>query len=275
MLAFLSRMKRFRFIVLVLYLSSACAQSGGCTYSYEGDYYDLSGLSSDSSDYKVQMSPASTVTWINVCRPVVSTICKSCCGSDVAGCMQWDPNSQNGQASIGAYSSATFMPLKGQKGVILLYISGLNARTYEVDFVCDPSQKIGAPVFANENPTKHYNFVWNTAQACPQFGCANSSWCQDCLSDGSGSCKWCLDSNQCEPNTEYDKRCMSYVQNPKFCPPDVCAPNSDCTSCAGESGCSWCLDSSSCIHTPGPNRFPCDNIISTPSLCPKGKVRLH
>jgi len=159
------------FILVLLYLRFVYAQTGGCTYSYNGDDYDLSSLSNSGSDYKIQMTPASTISLVNVCRPVVSTLCKACCGSDVAGCQQWDPSSQNGQASMGAYSSATFMTLQhgtsGAKGVTLQYVSGLNARTYEIDFICDSGAGTGSPIFENENPTKHYNFQWTTSAACP------------------------------------------------------------------------------------------------------------
>jgi len=162
-------MKLFAVLCFVFFLSYATAQA--CTYSYNGDSYDLSSLKNDKTDQTVTISAMGQTVWINVCRPVLSSICSACCGTDVAACQQWDPKSQNGQASLGTVSGQQFTALSnapaGKKGLTIQYTGGLNGRQMEIDFVCDSSAGQGAPVFTSENPVKHYNFQWSSAAACP------------------------------------------------------------------------------------------------------------
>ncbi len=52
-------------------------------------------------------------------------------------------------------------------GLTVAFTNGWQNRQFEIDFTCDYTVSIGAPVFTGENPALHYNFEWNSVYACP------------------------------------------------------------------------------------------------------------
>jgi len=147
-----------------------------CTYKipHSNQVVDLSKLANSKQDYFIPKNSVPKQTWdvwINVCREIVGAPGKpQPCGSGISGCQQWDPNSQNGKASMGTVSSAVFQPLtiQGKQGVTVQYTGGTGQRKMEIDFVCNPQAGDGKPVFTAENPSLHYNFMWESKYACPK-----------------------------------------------------------------------------------------------------------
>jgi len=142
-----------------------------CTYSNDGNNYDLSPLTNNEVDYKLTIpDPHFTIEcWINVCRPTVVQTC----GSNSAGCEQWD--SSGGKASLGqatpfTWHSATTSGTDGY-GVMTQYTNGDAGRSMEITFICNENAGTGGPVYVNEIPNLQYNFQWATQYACPtNFG---------------------------------------------------------------------------------------------------------
>jgi hypothetical protein len=132
-----------------------------------GELYDLSPIMNSNADYYI---PKNTYPsqgwdiWINICRPLVTQIC----GPTAAGCLQWDPKSPGGKASIGTATTLQFVrAVVPGSGVTAEFIQGDLDRKMEIDFKCDPNAGTGFPAFQNEAPTHHYNFQWTSAYACP------------------------------------------------------------------------------------------------------------
>jgi len=162
--------------VVVLYFESILGQSTPipCTWtdSATGQTYDLSALSSASSDYKMNYdtTDAKKLVWINMCRPLVNTLC----GTTVAGCQQWDPNNANGKATLGIASTLAFSygtQSTGGSGLIAKFSGGTVVnnvpRNIEIDFTCSASAGIGTPTYVSETKTTlTYIFSWSTQYAC-------------------------------------------------------------------------------------------------------------
>jgi len=135
--------------------------------------YDISPLMNSNNDYYI---PKNTFPnqgwdiWINICRPLVTQVC----GATASGCQQWDPKSAGGKAAMGTASTLQFQPATApgfqNYGVTAEFLQGDLDRRMEIDFKCDPNAGVGAPVFQNEAPTHHYNFLWVSQFACPVAG---------------------------------------------------------------------------------------------------------
>jgi len=157
-------------VLLTIYLFSfAVGQT--CTYTdSKGMNYNLAPLKNDQNDYFQNVVAKKWNIWINVCRPLVTTLC----GTAAAGCQQWDPSTPAGKASLGTVASMALTDLKrpgpgpnGKYGVTASFTNGGSGRTFEVDFQCDEGQNPGSFGFLDESPNLHYNFGWPTKYACP------------------------------------------------------------------------------------------------------------
>jgi len=156
--------------ILLACFSSLNAQttfySCNWTNSATGDIYNFNPLLNNNTDYFEQTS--AWKVWINVCRQLVSTLC----GTNVAGCQQWDPSTPAGKASLGAANTVQWVPLvrttsQGQKGATAKFSNGGGGRSFEIDFQCESKAGLGQPNFEVETPSKFYNFQWVTSYACP------------------------------------------------------------------------------------------------------------
>jgi len=154
-------MTRIALVLITFSVHILTVSALDCTYPYNGTYYDLSPLSNNNEDYNVTLFTGMRA-WINVCREVITTVCYNCCGAGIAGCQQWDPDSVNGQASMGTISSET--AVASEKGVTLQFSGGLAQRSMEIDFLCDPDAGQGYPIYQGRG--SHSQFQWNSAQAC-------------------------------------------------------------------------------------------------------------
>jgi len=162
--------------ILLACFSSLNAQttfySCNWTNSATGDIYNFNPLLNNNTDYFEQTS--AWKVWINVCRQLVSTLC----GTNVAGCQQWDPNNSGGKASIGATASQSFAygtQYSGSTGLMLKYGGGALAnnipRSMEIDFICSPGSGIGTPSYVTEvSSSATYIFTWTTQYACSTNG---------------------------------------------------------------------------------------------------------
>jgi hypothetical protein len=136
----------------------------------KGNTYDLTALKKNDDDYFI---PRNTFPnqiwdiWINICRAVVTQKC----GADCACCQEWDSRSPSGHASLGKFSTGTWMdpkkPSKDGYGLSIEFVNGDNNRKMELDLTCDPNAGAGKPVYLGESPQLHYNFQFASASACP------------------------------------------------------------------------------------------------------------
>jgi len=226
-----------------------------CTYTDADGYtYDFSSIRNYQMDYFI-VTPSWKV-WLNFCGPLVSQLC----GSGVSGCMQWDPSTPTGKASIGMENTVVF---SGESGSITAtFTGGKSGRSEVINFFCDPTVGVGVPFYVNEGPLLTYNFQWNTSFACP-LACSQDKDCNDCANSG---CKWCLDSNSCI--WVEDTSCMNFITNSEYCPETKCSLFSDsCSDCLEHNDeCDWCLDSQSCIQIK--DAQSCGNVFNDPTYCP-------
>jgi len=135
----------------------------------KGNTYDLTALKKNDDDYFI---PRNTFPnqpwdiWINICRAVVTQKC----GADCACCQEWDSRDPKGRASLGKFSTGTWMdpkkPGKDGYGLSIEYVSGDANRKMELDLTCDPNAGAGKPVYSGEAQL-HYNFQWASKYGCP------------------------------------------------------------------------------------------------------------
>jgi len=233
-----------------------------------GDQFDMSSLSNNITDYKMNYDTTDPkkLIWINLCRPLVNTLC----GTTVAGCQQWDPTNNNGKATIAIANTLQFSwgtQSIGGEGLIATLTGGTMSngipRNMEIDFVCTIGQT-SPPVYISEiKTTLTYVFEWKTEYACPVSSCQDFTYCTSCTTAG---CTWCLESSSCEN----EQPCHNFIKNPKYCPTNPCTLFQSCESCTSQnSSCDWCLDSNSCI--PISEQDSCSNVINWPQYCPASK----
>lgn len=168
------KMERFSLFLSIIFVLVVGLFHGafGASCSWKdpksGKHYDLSPLKSD-TDYFLAKKSQPNLTWdvwINVCRPVVTQVCSPPGG---AGCQQW---SAAGTATMGVADTIAFTQSgasggDGGYGTIVEYTGGSDGRLMEINFKCKYDGSAGMPLFAGENPTHKYNFVWETKYACP------------------------------------------------------------------------------------------------------------
>jgi len=206
--------------LIVLLLSLFMSADGqDCKPVLNGIQYDFTPLKSP-TDYHVPKNPPIVQwdTWINMCTAITTQTC----GTGVAACQVWDPNSKSGHASLGSASSLTWQA--GSQGPVAQFTGGDMDRQLEIDFVCDPNIDIGNPSFVIENPTRHYIFQWNTSVACETV-CIGYTNCLDCTFN---ECKWQDDSASCSYNVGDSENVFS---DPKYCPSFNCYAFSSCNGC--------------------------------------------
>jgi len=243
-------------IFVIIGFISICCIAQKCQITSNGISFDLSPLAS-AQDYYLQKNPPN-IPWdvyINLCKPLVNQIC----GSGVAMCQIWDPNSKGGHASLGTAVSLV-LNITGKSGQTLLatFSGGDLDRGSTITFYCDPSIDKGMPTYLIERPQYIYNFEWRTKYACPinNDPCSKNDNCESC---GKSGCYWCQDSSQCSKSKP---NCDDLFSNPALCPSCNYKKCEDCT----ERGCLFCLDSNSC--TKRSNTTSCDNYVSHDSYCP-------
>jgi len=151
----------FSFLLIAVYRATF-AQS--CTWvDTDGAKYDLSPLKK-STDYQIKESTGTYIYYLNVCQPIVYTLC----GQDCANCQTYGSSTT---ASLGKASTMILGPgkIKGKDGygITASYLNGLSGRNFEIDFVCEPTAGVGEPTFTIEDPKLHYKFQWNTKYGCP------------------------------------------------------------------------------------------------------------
>jgi len=263
--------KRLVFLSFLLFsqIFSSFAQIP-CTWNDgKGNKYDLSPLTNNAQDYFLPKNPANQPwdVWINVCRPTLTIVC----GTDVAGCQEWDSNSPNGHASMGKASSAVItppaIPGKNGWGVTIQYTGGSQVREMEIDLFCDPNAGIGFPAYNGENPQFHYNFKWASTYACPAEHCSSFSSCISCAT--TGFCEWCLDNSTCI--TRNSTSCLNFIRNKDYCP-NPCKKFTTCETCTDGSNnelCVWCLDNRTCFDV---SDVDCQNQIRQKNFCPRKKI---
>jgi len=137
----------------------------------KGNEYDFTPLTNGNVDYFIPKNASPNQPWdiwINVCRTTVSTKC----GTDVSACQEWDSRSPTGHASLGKSTSQVYtnpqIPGDNGYGATIQYLGGDSNRAMEIDLVCDKNTDgLTGPIYNNENPQLHYNFLWKSKYACP------------------------------------------------------------------------------------------------------------
>jgi len=225
-----------------------------CFSDVSGHRFDISALRNNFSDYNAADFA------LNVCGPIIDrTICKS--STDWMICQVYS------QIGLGTYSSATASPLDipGQ-GFLLNVDHGVNGRSSDIRFICDPDVDVGHPVYDGKD-FPLYHFTWKTMYACYDVPCIGAQ-CSSCLADAS-SCLWCLDSNECSTHANFDPSCKNWVSDEKFCPGFLCSQFSTCQLCTQQAACGWCLTSDTCLPGPlTPDR--CADAVQNSTYCPTG-----
>jgi len=200
--------------------------------------------------------------WINFCIPLVAS---PCVNNGTEGCMQWDPKSSRGHASMGTLGNRTFAQGKNPGDVAARFTGGDAGRSFVINFSCNKSLPgTGYPKFVQEFPALTYNFQWTTQYACPQntsTPCNQQNTCGTCANVSNNTCEWCLDTFAC--TNKGDSSCSQWISWAKFCPNCNSYSNS-CEECTTSSfGCGYCLDSSMCVS----NGTSCNNFVATPNFC--------
>eukprot|EP01116_Phalansterium_solitarium_P004702 TRINITY_DN1577_c0_g1_i1.p1 TRINITY_DN1577_c0_g1~~TRINITY_DN1577_c0_g1_i1.p1 ORF type:complete len:265 (-),score=17.77 TRINITY_DN1577_c0_g1_i1:761-1555(-) len=234
-----------------------------CEWSDNEGQFNLSALENDVQDYRQSMGLGGQAYYLNACRSVVTTACKT---ANCAACQTWS----GGQACLGTITTSSFQA--NGNSVALSFTGGDDGRSMIIDFVCDQSAGIGTPVFSTETLAKEYVFSWASQFACPISQTCNATSCGGCVATGADQCVWCLDSQSCSSMADFNASCTNWVAKPQYCPAPACSTQSTCTGCMGMDGCSWCLDTTSCIAHPS-NPSVCPDIVSNVTYCPSKEYK--
>jgi len=167
------------FLLVVAYVSCQT-----CTYTDPNtDYeYDLSPLTSDNSDYIVDVPEGTDAQTdvgykisLNICRSVLTNGCSAKGGSQCDACQQWpldDPGALQYNAPLGTVGQTSFSqtvePGTDGEGLTMKF-AGFDS-TMQINFICNTGAGKGSPAYESKPTGNSFLLKWKSKNACATNG---------------------------------------------------------------------------------------------------------